>query len=140
MKPTALIFWLLMGMFTIIASTNSHPLLKKGLFIWLAAFFILGIALIIVTIKQKVKGKLKFFLILTGTSVVAFILSVLLHNFSYGIFLKEDAVFFIIAVFVCPVLFLVGTVGSVVMLVKEIKGIEDHKKSKNNSFTNAGEN
>jgi len=96
----------------------SHPLLRKGFFIWVAAFAILGTALIIVAIKQKVEGKLKFFLILTGASAVGFVASMLLHNFTYGIFQNEDLVFFLVAVLVCPLAFLIGTVGSVVILLK----------------------
>ena len=118
MKLAAVIFCALIGNFILLASMASHPLLRKGFFIWVAAFFILGTALIIVAIKQKIEGKLKFFLILCGASAVGFVASMLLHNFFYGIFQREDLVFFIIAVVVCPVTFLIGTVGSVVMFLK----------------------
>ncbi|MFC1511213.1 hypothetical protein ACFL5U_02360 [Candidatus Margulisiibacteriota bacterium] len=53
------------------------------------------------------------FPILIATSILLFLVSVLLHNLIYGLFGVEEAFFFIIAVFVCPVGFLVGVVGFV---------------------------
>ena len=78
---------------------------------------------------------LKKFLILTGASAVGFFLSVILHNLVYGLFihlfgsgfwerigLGDEPFFFIIAVFVCPIGFLVGAVGSIVLFIKERRG------------------
>ena len=128
------LFCALLANFAIIASLFFIPLLRKGFFIWIGAFFVLGLALVIMAIKQKVEGKLKFFLILTGAAAAGFVASVMLHNFIYGLFivlfgqdfwinigLKDEPVFFFIAILVCPTAFLVGTVGSVVMLIKEAR-------------------
>jgi len=80
---------------------------------------------------------MKKFLILTGASFGGFIVSVILHNVFYGlgIITSEFTVlsylmgvlevfFFLVAVFVCPIGFLVGVTGSTVMFIKK-------KRSKN---------
>jgi len=126
---TAVFYGLLIN-FAIIASMFVIPLLRKGFFIWIGAFFILGLALAVMAVKQKVEGKLKFFLILTGASAVVFVASIFLHNFIYDLFiflfgsnfcinvgLKDELVFFFIALLVCPIAFLVGAVGSIVLLI-----------------------
>ena len=74
---------------------------------------------------------LRAFLILAGASMVAFPISVLLHNLIYGLLIEwfgpqvwdrlglgDEPVFFVIAVFVCPIGFLVGAVGSGVLLIR----------------------
>jgi hypothetical protein len=99
------------------------PLVRKGFFIWIGSFFVLGLALVIMAIKQKVERRLKFFLILTGGSAAGFVASILLHNFLSALLgpaigLKEEPVFFFIAVLVCPIAFLVGAIGSVIMLIR----------------------
>ncbi len=70
---------------------------------------------------------------LTGTSAVGFFVSILLHNFLYGLAeitkysfrlhsLMETlhVTFFLIAIFICPIGFLVGILGSVVFFCKKI--------------------
>ena len=71
---------------------------------------------------------LKKFLILTAASFVGFFVFVLLHNFVYGLFIHffgadfwnggDEPFFFILAVIVCPLGFLVGAIGSIVLAVK----------------------
>ena len=111
--------------------------LIEGSLLFLSPFLIfslLGAALIFLTIKGKVKGKLKKFLILTGASAAGFFVSTLLHNFLYAlaivtshivilkyIFEFLHATFFIIAIFVCPPGFLIGVVGSIVLFIKKRK-------------------
>lgn len=105
---------------------------KRQLFPFLAvfslAFFVLGAILLFLTLKTKaINPKFKKFLILTGSSSTAFLLSVLLHNFLYALsilfqhismlsrlFEMLHAVFFIIGIFVCPIVFVVGIVGSII--------------------------
>ncbi len=97
-----------------------------------ASLLLLGVALIVLTRRHIVAGPLRKFLLLTGASVAIFLPSILLHNLVYGLLIHffgpdfwgpagsgDEAVFFIIAIFVCPIGFLVGVVGSVVLLVKE---------------------
>jgi len=72
------------------------------------------------------------FLILAGLSFGGFFVSVLLHNLVYGLFiilfgpdfwdrigLRDEPFFFLLAVIVCPIGFLIGAIGSVVLFVKE---------------------
>ena len=136
-KSLTLTFWILIGVFLFIISQFFIPAvteLFKGLVFLLpfAVFCILGIVLIFLTIKQKVKGTLKKFLLLTGACATGFFISVFLHNMFYALgimvghitvlkYLMEfiHMAFFLIAIFICPLGFLVGVVGSIVMFVKE---------------------
>jgi len=110
----------------------------RQLFIVLAAlgvaFCLLGGALVVLTMLGKVKGKRKLFFILTGGSAAGVLVFVFLHNFVYGlciwlfgrdfwtnIGMTDEPVFFILGLLVCPILFLVGAIGSIVMLVKDRK-------------------
>ena len=61
---------------------------------------------------------LKKYLWLMGISAGAFVVSVLAHNLISGWFGIEEAVFFIIAVFICPAAFLVGALGSIIALIR----------------------
>jgi hypothetical protein len=77
--------------------------------------------------------KLKKYLILTAASVIGFVICVILHNVTYGLFIylfgedfwdkigiSDEPFFFLLAVFVCPILFLIGVVGSIVLIIKKI--------------------
>ena len=134
------IFWALVGIFVVIigifAIAAFVPAFRGDLFLWFliisgAAFFLLGVALIVLTVREKVKGILKKFLLLTGASAVGIFISVLLHNVIYGLFihffgadfwdrigLGDEPFFFIMAIFICPIGFLVGAVGSIVLAIK----------------------
>ncbi|MBL7166303.1 MAG: hypothetical protein ISS55_07460 [Dehalococcoidales bacterium] len=65
---------------------------------------------------------LKTFLIVAGIAVAAFIISVFLHNAISALFDIEEAVFFVIAVFISPLALLVGPVGSLVLFVMGLLG------------------
>jgi len=131
------IFWALVGNFVLILGQLFIPAIGdsfKGSFLFLlpfATFFLLGVILILLTIKTQVKGKLKKFLLLTGFSSSGFFISVLLHNFLYGLgkitehivllsYLLEalQVIFFIMAIFICPIGFLAGIVGSLLFINK----------------------
>lgn len=134
-------FWALVGIFVVIASAIVIPapvFIKRRIFPFIAffviAFFLLGLGLIFLTLKQKVGGMLKKFLILTGASSAGFFVSVLLHNFIYGLLvywfgadfwdrigLADEPFFFFLAIIVCPVGFLIGAVGSIVLFIKKRK-------------------
>ena len=107
---------------------------KRQLFPFLAvfslAFFVLGAILLFLTLKTKtINPKFKKFLILTGASSVGFLLSVLLHNFLYALSVLVQhvsllhnlaeflhATFFIIGIFIYPIVFVVGIIGSIIQL------------------------
>jgi peptidoglycan/LPS O-acetylase OafA/YrhL len=124
-KPIRLVFWATVAVFIIIicAMFVRIPLaesLPLG-FVFLpgiAIFFLLGVALIVLTVKKKVPGLLKKFLLLTGASAAGLPVFAVLHNVVSGFFNIEEAVFFILATLVCPLGFLVGAAGTIVLAVK----------------------
>ena len=134
------IFWALVGFFVVIAGVFSIPpardLIMGGGFMLGSgiALLLLGAALIVFTIREKVQGMLKKFLILTGASSAGVVISVLLHNAIYGLFVHffgadfwnggDEPVFFVMAVFICPIGFLVGAVGSIVLALKRLRAEE----------------
>lgn len=139
-KSTIVIFWILVGLFIIIIGQFFIPAVRdlmRGpvLFLTLlAAFGLIGIALLISALKEKTEGKLKKFLLLTGASAAGFFVFVLLHNLVYGLFIfffgegfwervgiGDEPLFFLLAIIVCPIGFLVGAIGTIVMLVKKQK-------------------
>jgi hypothetical protein len=83
----------------------------------------LGVTLLVLTVKQKVPGLLKKFLLLMGSSAAGLTVFVILHNLISGLFNIEEAVFFILATIVCPIGFLVGAVGTIVLAAKNKSSI-----------------
>ncbi len=133
------IFWALVGNFVLIMGQFFIPgvgELFMGSLLFLlpfAIFSLLGGALIFLTLKKKVKGKQKKFLILTGASAAGFFVSVLLHNFLYALAIITSqiallsqlmeilhVIFFIIGIIVCPIGFLVGVVASLPFFIRKI--------------------
>ena len=128
------IFLALVGVFIVILGVFFIPVFRdifRGSLWFLSpfvVFFLLGGALIFFTVKEKVAGMPKKFLLLTGASAVGFLLFILLHNAVYGLFIHffgaefwnggDEPVFFILAVIVCPLGFLVGATGSIVLAVR----------------------
>lgn len=131
------LFWATLGVFIILMVTMFAPLrLPMGFVPFLfpsvqALFFILGLALLILSIRAKLDRMLKKFLILTGASAVGMAGSQFLHNLVFGLFIQlfgadfwdrigigDEPVFFMLAVFVCPLAYLVGAVGSIVLMVR----------------------
>ena len=104
---------------------------------------ILGSVLIGLTLIQKVEGKLKKFLMLTGASAAGFFVFALLHNIFYGLeqvtghitilsYLMKafEVIFFLIAIFACPIGFLVGVIGTIVMFNKKRKMLQNNTSDK----------
>lgn len=141
-KSLILTFWALVGVFLVIASEFFIPVVRelfRGSLLFLLPFIVfslLGIVLIFLTVKEKVEGMLKKFLILTGASSAGFFVFIFLHNAFYALatitshitvlnYLMEilHIVFFFIAIPVCPLAFLVGVVGTIVLFVKKRKKV-----------------
>ncbi|MBU2472490.1 hypothetical protein KKE74_00475 [Patescibacteria group bacterium] len=136
MKKIKTIFYSLILIFIAIAIYFLTPFayeIKNTLFPFIAVlgfiFFLLGILLIYYTIKLKIEGKLKWFLILTGIPPIIALVGVILHNLVYGLMIYifgqgfwgqrgDEAFFFILALFVCPIIFIVGAIGSIIMFKK----------------------
>jgi peptidoglycan/LPS O-acetylase OafA/YrhL len=117
------IFWVLVAIFVLsICMMFIQALMRSPARI---SFFIawpviagLGVALIVLTVKQKMSRTLKKFLLLTGASAAGLPVFGVLHNLVSALFNIEEAVFFVLATIVCPAGFLVGVVGVIVFTVK----------------------
>jgi len=81
----------------------------------------LGVTLLAPTAKSEVEQKLKNFLLLTEASFVGLPVFGILHNAVSGLTNFEEPVFFILAIIVCPLGFLVGIIGIIVLRIKKSK-------------------
>ena len=86
------------------------------------AFLLLGIALVILTVRGNETGKLRFFLILAGACATAMPVLAVLHNFFLHAFL------FILALLVLPFIFLVAWSASVILLAVAEKPVSAPRK------------
>ena len=98
-----------------------------------AVFFLFSLFTVVFTLKGKIEGSLKKFLLIMGGSGGAIFVCILLHNFIYGIFVHffgegiwggvggDEPVFFILGLVVFPFLYHVGAIGSAVNLVLRSK-------------------
>ena len=84
-------------------------------------FIGLGATLIVLTVKAKIGGMLNNFLLLTGASASGPFVFGILHNLVSALLNREEPVFFIITIIVCPIGFLVGAIGSIVLAIKRNK-------------------
>ncbi len=132
------IFWALLGVFPVLAIAVLVPIeeilrfeVPGGFAVILvlgAAFTLLGGALLFFALREKASR----FLMLAGASAAGIVISILLHNFLYGlgivwfgadfwdrIGLEDEIVFFLMATLVCPIGFLVGAVGSVIVAIRQ---------------------
>ncbi len=123
------IFWALVGVFVIVVSIifipplngllygEENPTLMGNVFFLSAGVVLtgLGVTLIVLTVKTKVRGRLKKFLLLTEASFLGLLVFGILHNVVSALFNTEEPVFFIIAIIACPIGFLVGVVGTIVL-------------------------
>ena len=135
------IFWALIAVFIvlivfilILPAVRDETFIRGSVLLWFmaifgTAFFLLGVALIFLTVKAKVRGMSKKFLLITGASAVGLPVFAVLHNLVYALLILwfgedfwgasgDEPVFFILAVIVCPIGFLVGAVGSIVLNIK----------------------
>jgi hypothetical protein len=91
------IFWAMVGVFVIAVCMMFIPPIGRSQvrFSGFAAWPVLaglGITLLVLTVKTKVGGMLKKFLILTGASVVGLPVFGILHNVVSGLFNTEEPV------------------------------------------------
>lgn len=140
-KRITAVFWVLIAVFIVIAALMFlMPVTQafRPYFIYIffavsAIIFLLGITLMVLAVKlaKEEKGALKTFLILTGASAAGFVVFALLHNLIYGLFIYlfgpefwtniggDEPFFFILAIFVCPITFLIGVIGSIVLFIRK---------------------
>ena len=128
------LFWALLGVFVLILCLFSIPPVRgllAGSVLFLipfAVFFLLAVALLVFTLREQVAGRLRAFCLLTAASAAGVFVFVLLHNAVYGLFIHffgegfwnggDEPFFFIMALIVCPLGFLVGAIGSIVLRIR----------------------
>jgi hypothetical protein len=95
------------------------------------AFALQGLLVVVLTMRLNESKSKKIFFWVTGVSAAAMPLFALLHNVVYALFIwffdegfwerhgTDEPIFFILAIVVFPALFLIGSVGSIVLLVKD---------------------
>lgn len=127
------VFYVLVAM--VVAVLGMEQLMKLSFFVEATlaiAFGLLGLVLVVLTARLREARIQKIFFILTGASAAGIPICVILHGLVYRLFVAwfgegfwerhtpydDEPVFFILAVFVCPTLFLIGTLGSIVLLIK----------------------
>ncbi len=132
---TIVIFWLTFASAFLallnIYVLNSLDIFYRPLFYSAAAALpLLGIALIVLTLKANFTRISKAFFILTGASATGVVTGAILHNLVYALFIKlfgesfwgamgDEPVFFIFAVIICPIALLAGTIGSIILIAKK---------------------
>ncbi len=97
----------------------------------LLSLLLSSLFLLFLTRKQNLEKKLKKLLYLTGGSIVGMFVSIILHNLLYAlgilifgqhfwdqIGISDEPIFFILGVLVFPLIFLVGSIGSITMLAR----------------------
>lgn len=126
------IFVLIMTFLFLINSENISTVFFPVTGVLAFLFFIYGALMIFFSIKYKPEKKLKIFLILTGASALGLPVSVVLHNFFYALSVVFSAIpllkfimevlhvsFFLIAIPVCPVVFLIGAIASIILFKRK---------------------
>ena len=137
-----IIFYLLVAVFVLAISIIFIPAFRgfiSGTFMIISGVIlvILGSVLIGLTLVQKVEGKLKKFLTLTGASAAGFFVFALLHNIFYALaqvtghiailsYLMKafEVIFFLTAIFACPIGFLIGVIGTIIIFNKKRKMLQ----------------
>ena len=135
-------FYLLVAVFILAVSIIFIPAFRgivSGTFMIISSAILLLFSSVLIglTLVQKVEGKLKKFLMLTGASAAGFFIFALLHNIFYGLeqvtshitilsYLMKafEVIFFLIAIFACPIGFLIGVIGTIIMFNKKRKMLQ----------------
>jgi hypothetical protein len=123
------VFWAAMGIFILTIAAIAMPFIKplsQLVLVLEALLVILGIVLLILSIRSGLEKKLKVFLALAGAALAAMPVFILLHGLFYGLLIRifgegfwgsaansDEPFFFIVAIVVCPLAYLVGAIGSI---------------------------
>ena len=128
------VFYVLIVLFALIVASMGRAFVDvpfSVIAVLAIAFGLLGLVLVVLAARVSAARIEKIFFILTGASAAVMPIFALLHNVVYGLFITwfgegfwenhtggDEPVFFLLAIVVCPALFLIGTVGSIVLFVK----------------------
>ena len=121
------VFAALVAVFVILVVGIAWQLFRGWVFLALTGLFlVLGLALLLMARKQR--GKRGKFLRLCAAGAVGFVAFTLLHNLFYalaqlsselpvlpGVLEFLHAAFFVVGIIVCPLAFLIGSIGAVVV-------------------------
>jgi hypothetical protein len=132
---TLVIFWLIFAFFILNVSSMWFislfgPFIQFISIPLMVILALLGIALIVLVSRLKFKKIAKVFFILTGSSAIGIIVFGVLHNLLFALLIKlfgeafgarmgDEPVFFILATIICPIVLLVGVIGSIVLMAKK---------------------
>jgi hypothetical protein len=134
-RSLPIVFWALVVAFGALVLTvllpDVLPFFRPIFLSLVAVCFLLGLALLILSIRWQERTLLRVFWILAGASTAGAALGSVLHNAFYALATVTgrwpilnaaievlEVAFFVIATLLCPVAFLVGTVGAIVVLVR----------------------
>ena len=129
MRSSLVLLFLSFAVFSVVLISLFFARKRVGSPFLVALLFTLSLsggALILLALEQGAEGTLRIFLILSGAAPTAMLVSVILHNTISGLLTAllrrefEEALFFLIALFACPAAFLVGTMGSIVLIVRDM--------------------
>jgi len=118
--------------FIILTTIIAAPIFRNYIIVLGGFFSMLGFSLIALTFQKQIKGTARLFLLLCGGGAAAFFISILLHNLTSAFFVSlfgpgfwerigtsDEPFFFFGALLVSPLVFLIGTLGSTLLLVKK---------------------
>ena len=134
-RSLPILFWTLVAAFAALVLTvllpDVLPFFRPVFLSLVALCFLLGLALLILSVRWKQRTLLRIFWILAGASTAGFALGSVLHNAFYALATVTgnwpilnaamevlEVAFFLIATLLCPVAFLVGTVGAIALIVR----------------------
>jgi len=139
-RPLSIVFWVLVAAFSVLVLTVLFPdvlgLFRPMFLSLMALCFLLGLALLILSVRWKQRTLLRVFWILAGASTTGSALGSVLHNVFYALATVTsnwpilsaaievlEVAFFLVATLLCPVAFLVGTVGAIVLMVRRSRSV-----------------
>jgi hypothetical protein len=93
------------------------------------AFGLLGLVLTVQTFRTSEPRLHRLFFLTTGIAAMMIPVSAVMHNLVYALCIlffgdrfwsdgSDEPFFFLLAIVVCPVLFMIGAVGSAILLIK----------------------
>lgn len=130
-------FWIVIVAFVVVIGEMFVPVMQgamqgKIFLVPIALFAVANAVLVWFAWQSSVKGRRRFFLLLTGISGVGFFVGVVLHNVFYAFSTLATNVIvikyffdmlhvgsFLIAIIICPIGFLIGASGSMWHLIKK---------------------
>ena len=126
------VFWAAVVIFilTVLVMFFKAPVQSVMPVMWLI-LFLSGLALLVLSIRADKYKEHKVWIAFCGAALAALPLYILLHNLTYSLLVEtshygimtfegnsDEPIFFILALVVCPLVYLVSAVVSIILLVK----------------------